>query len=429
MTTPTRDDDTEVPIMRNTRRRGSVTKIPLNFFGIPFGLAGLGELWTFAARYHDAPRIIADIVLLVSATVWLLVVSAYLRHLVFEHATLRKDLLDPIAAPFASLALITPVLLSAVGLYPHAETLGRALTDVFLCLTVLLGGWFTGQWIYGSLALDTFHPGYFLPTVAGGLVASAAAAAVGQQRLSEVMFGLGLICWIVMGSIILGRLLFRPMLPQALQPTLAIEIAPAAVASLAWFQIHGEQIDTVAAVLGGYGLLMVIAQLRLAPLYSRLPFMPSTWAFTFSWAAVATAVLVWLHATHVTGYVVWQYVVLAVISILIGGISARSVLAISRRQLLPAAVPVAPVDARARAAHDPPVRSPLKERPTCPRARRPRSPRVSPRIITTPTSAAGRCSTGKPVTRPHRPWSCCTGHRPARSCSAISSRCWRAVIT
>jgi tellurite resistance protein len=317
-------------------------KIPLNFFGMPFGLAGFGEFRAFVARYNDAPVAIADVALLTSAAVWLLVVVAYLRHLRSDGSALRNDLLDPIAAPFASLAVITPMLLCAVGLYPHAETAGRALTDIFLCLVVLSGGWFTGQWIYGSMDLDKLHPGYFLPTVAGGLVASACAAAVGQQRLAQVMFGFGLICWIVLGSIILGRLFFRPMLPAALQPTLAIEVAPAAVASLAWFEIHGEQIDMIAAALAGYGLLMVLAQLRLLPLYRRLPFMPSTWAFTFSWAAVGSTSLVWLQATRVTGYVVWQYVVVALISILIGGISIRTVVAISRGRLLPRAATVAP---------------------------------------------------------------------------------------
>ena len=45
------------------------------------------------------------------------------------------------------------------------------------------------------------------------------------------MFGYGMICWLILGSLIMGRLLFRPMLPAALVPTLAIEVAPAAVAS------------------------------------------------------------------------------------------------------------------------------------------------------------------------------------------------------
>ena len=134
------------------------------------------------------------------------------------------------------------------------------------------------------------------------------------------MFGFGIVSWLVMGSMILARLLFRPMLPAPLQPTLAIEVAPAAVASLAWFAIHGARVDLVTAFLAGYGLLMVIAQLRLVQLYRRLPFMPSTWAFTFSWASVATVTAIWLESSRVTGYRAWEYVVLAAITVLIAAI-------------------------------------------------------------------------------------------------------------
>lgn len=310
-------------------------KIPLNLFGIPFGLAGLAEAWTAAAGLQHAPRIVGEILMAVSAAAWLIVLGAYLRHLAGDRAVVVRDLLDPVAAPFASLAVITPMILAGQGLHPHAGAAGRILTDVFLVLTVLLGGWFTGQWIYGPLEPDRFHPGYFLPTVAGGLVGSAAAAAIGQHRLAEVMFGLGTVCWVVLGSIILGRLLFRPMLPAALQPTLAIEVAPAAVASLAWFEINGGRVDIVAAFLAGYGLLMVIAQLRLLPAFLRLPFMASTWAFTFSWSAVATVALIWLQEGHVAGYRVWQYLVLAAITLLVGGIAVRTVVAITRGRLLP----------------------------------------------------------------------------------------------
>ena len=310
-------------------------RIPLNFFGIGFGLAGLGEAWTTLAAAGAAPALVGELVLLLSAAAWLVVLLAYLRHVAAHPSVLRADLLDPVAAPFASLAVITPMLLAALGVHPHAPATGRVLTDVFLVLTVLLGGWFTGQWIYAPVDLDRFHPGYFLPTVAGGLIGSASAAIVGQQRLAQVMFGLGVVCWLVLGSIILGRLLFRPLLPAPLLPTLAIEVAPAAVASLAWFNLHGEDVDLVAAFLAGYGLLMVLAQLRLLPAFLRLPFAPSTWAFTFSWAAVATAGLVWLEAADVPGARAWQYVVITAITLLVGGIAVRTVVAVARRQFLP----------------------------------------------------------------------------------------------
>jgi len=326
-------------------------KIPMNLFAIPFGLAGLGEAWSVLSGEQHAPALVGNVILLISAACWLVLVAAHLRHLLTVSPSavgeISADLLDPVLAPFTSLVFITPILLASDGLFPQAAMPGRVVTDVFIALTVALGGWFVGQWFVEPLDLDRYHPGYFLPTVAGGLVASQAAALVGQQRLAEVLLGSGVISWIVVGSLIMGRLFFRPLLAPALRPTMAIEVAPAAVASLAWFAIHGPRIDMVIAFLGGYGALMVIAQLRLLPVYLRLTFMPSMWSFTFSWAAVAAAAIVWLQSAAPVGYRIWQYVIIAAVTALVGGIAIRTVIAISRHQLLPRppATPATPATA------------------------------------------------------------------------------------
>jgi tellurite resistance protein len=310
-------------------------RVPLNLFSIPFGLAGLGGSWLALADDGGMSRSVANGLFVVSAAVWLIVLGGYLSYLLSEPSAFRRDLLDPAGSPFASLAVITPMVLAAGGLYPYAPGAGRALLDAFLVLTVVLGAWFAGQWIYGTVPLELFHPGYFLPLVAGGLIGSAGAADVGQHRLAEVLFGLGVTAWIVYGSIIMGRLILGPPLPESLVPTLTIEVAPAAVASLAWFAIDGGRVDLLASVIAGYGLVMALAQLRLLPLYARLHFTPGTWAFTFSWAAVATTALLWINATRPSGYRMWEYVVIAAITALIGAIACRTVLAIARRQLLP----------------------------------------------------------------------------------------------
>ncbi|MFE2538799.1 SLAC1 family transporter [Actinacidiphila glaucinigra] len=312
--------------------------IPLNLFGMPFGLVGLADAWLTAAGAGRVPRGVGDALLILSAAVWVVVTVAYLNHALRNRALVR-DLTDQAAGPFASLCVIVPMVIAANGLHAHAETAGRVVVDVFLVLTVLLGAWFTGQWIYGRVDVDRFHPGYFLPTVAGGLLAAASAGAVGQQRLGQVMFGLGAVCWMILGSVIMGRLLFRPLPPPPLLPTLAIEVAPAAVASLAYFTLFTDSIDGVAAFLGGYGLLMVLAQLRLLPAYLKLPFMPSTWAFTFSWAAVAAVAIHWVERLHTPGAGAYTYALLAVITVLIGGIALRTLVALARRQLLPPAPP------------------------------------------------------------------------------------------
>ena len=67
-------------------------------------------------------------------------------------------------------------------------------------------------------------PGHFLPTAAGGLIGASAAAQVYLHALAEASFGVGAICWLLFASTILNRLFTRPALPNALVPTMAIEL-------------------------------------------------------------------------------------------------------------------------------------------------------------------------------------------------------------
>ncbi|GAA4150587.1 dicarboxylate transporter/tellurite-resistance protein TehA [Phytohabitans flavus] len=319
----------------------AAVRIPAYFFGIPFGLAGLGNTWIVAGRDGDVPTWIGNALLALAALTWLAVVVAYAAYALPRPRALVGDLVDPVAGAFVSLAVITPMLLAALGVAPHNLGVGRVLVDVFLVLTLVFGGWITGQWMYGRIDIDQIHPGYFLPTVAGGLIASAAASAVGQHTLANIMLGLGLICWFLLGSLILNRLFTRPPLPAALVPTLAIEVAPPALAALALFVRSGGRIDIWVTLASGYGLLLVLAQIRLLPLYLRLAFAPSLWALTFPWAAVATTALRWITGYEPPGHRVYTYLVLAAVSALIGGIAVWSIVAAARGRFLPPAAPPA----------------------------------------------------------------------------------------
>ena len=319
----------------------AAARIPPNFFGIPFGLAGLGNTWIVAGRDGDVPAWIGNALLALAALTWLAVVVAYAAYVLPRPRALVGDLVDPVAGAFVPLAVITPMLLAAQGVVPYDPDVGRVLVDVFLVLTLVFGGWITGQWIYGRIDIDQIHPGYFLPTVAGGFIASAAASAVGQRTLADIMLGLGFVCWLVLGSLILNRLFIRPPLPAQLVPTLAIEVAPSAVAVLALFARNGGRIDIWVMLVSGYGLLLVLAQIRLLPLYLRLNFASSFWAFTFSWSAVATTALHWITGGEPPGHRVYTYFVLAAISALIGGIAVRSIVAAARGRFLPPPAPPA----------------------------------------------------------------------------------------
>lgn len=76
-------------------------------------------------------------------------------------------------------------MLIGVALAPYHRGAGAAVFVTGLILTLLLGGWLTGGWILQDLTLAQWHPGYLLPTVAGGLIAAAGSASLGFNSLAN----------------------------------------------------------------------------------------------------------------------------------------------------------------------------------------------------------------------------------------------------
>ena len=199
-----------------------------NHFAIPFGPAGLAGTWLALADAGDVSPAIGEALLGISVLLWLTIGGGYVRKAIRHPAVIRSHLSDPVMSPFTALIVITPVLVSAEGVFRLAPSVGRDLVDVFVGLVLVLGGYLTAEWMMSTLTIDQIHPGDFLPTVAGGLLASLSASTVGQPGLGYALLGLGSICWIILVSIIMGRLVVRPLLPKPLIPTMAIEVAPAA---------------------------------------------------------------------------------------------------------------------------------------------------------------------------------------------------------
>lgn len=316
---------------RSAQRAPTARRVPFSWFSIPFGLAGLAGSWSYGADLGLAARPVSVALTAISATVWVVLLIAYLRG-ARRLATVAADVRDATTGPFAALVLLTPVLIlvQARGVAP---TVAKTVFDVIAILIVALAGHLIGQWTSTPLVLDQLHPGYFLPSVAGGYVGALAASTFGQHNLAWLLFGLASMSWVVLGAVVTGRLLLGPPLPAALVPTLAVQIAPPALATLAWLSLRGGRLDAVVYGLAGYGLLMIAAQLPLLAAYRQLPFTLSAWAFTFPVVAVGTAGMHWLALTHPVGPAVWQALLLIAVTLLVAGIGVRSLIAWRRGEL------------------------------------------------------------------------------------------------
>lgn len=304
--------------------------MPPNRFGIPLGLAGLATAWHAAgaklgtsAAIPGAIDILAAVVLLVVG--WLYAVQGPRR--------VVADLRDPVQAPFVAVPAITGMMLAA-ALASVAFAAGRVLVVIFLALTIGVGSYLVGWWIGGDADQVSVHPGYYLPTVAGGLVGVITLSEVHLRGLAEAAFGVGVLSWVLLGSVVLNRLVTARALPASLQPVTAIELAPPALAGVAWFALASHGTDLVAYAIGGYLVLMALVQVRLLPRYLKLRFSPGFWAFTFSYAIAVTLALEWIARTNPPGATGYAIGAITAITVFIGAIAVRTVIAVARGQFL-----------------------------------------------------------------------------------------------
>jgi tellurite resistance protein len=315
-------------------------RIPPNRFGVPLGLAGLATAWHAAGpKLGTSPAVPGAIDILAAAVLvilgWLYAAQGARRVL--------ADLRDPVQSPFVAVPAITAMMLAA-ALAGVAFTAGRVLVVIFLAVTIGTGGWLGGRWIAGDGDQASVHPGYYLPTVAGGLVGVITLTQVHLRGLAEAAFGIGIVSWLLLGSVVLNRLITARALPAALQPVTAIELAPPALAAVAWFALAGRGIDLIASAIGGYLVLMALVQVRLIPQYLKLRFSPGFWAFTFSYAIAITCALEWITRTNPPGATAYAICAITAITAFIAAIAARTVIALARGQFLaqPADIPPSP---------------------------------------------------------------------------------------
>jgi tellurite resistance protein len=144
---------------------------------------------------------------------------------------------------------------------------------------------------------------------------------MGFADLSWMMFGVGVLLWLMVAPLLLNRLIAGPPLPPPLKPTIAIFLAPPAVAALALVALTGDPRGP-ALIFTGVALLMAAVLISLAGEIARVPFAMPWWGTTFPAAAFAAMLLAqgfpaWLcwpallAATALTGWVAWRTALLA----------------------------------------------------------------------------------------------------------------------
>ena len=150
-----------------------------------------------------------------------------------------------------------------------------------------------------------------------------------------MVFGLavGLFFTVPLFTLIFSRLLFEEPLPDALQPSLMILVAPFAVGTSAYVVTTG-QVDVFAQSLFALTLFMLAVLIgRLRYLVACCPFRVSWWAVSFPLAAAAIASLRIASALPGKLTATVAVVLLAVATFVIAGLLIRTLVGLGRGEL------------------------------------------------------------------------------------------------
>lgn len=268
---------------------------PISFFAVVMGLTGLTLAWEKAAAVLGYPVIISQILLIISASAFLIIVLTYATKAKKHPHAIIEEFHHPIKMSFFPAFSIGLLLMSIATLH-MSEQLSLYLWSVGCTVHLGFTLYALGQWLHHpKFKVPHSTPAWFIPVV-GNILVPIAGVEHGFIELSWFFFSIGLIYWIILKTLIFNRMFFHEPLPQKLLPTLFILIAPPAVGFISYTKLNGE-LDNFARILFYTAMFLVLLLLSQLPKFLNIKFFMSWWAYSFPLAASTIAALNMYHFT------------------------------------------------------------------------------------------------------------------------------------
>lgn len=270
----------------------SLARFPVSWFASVMGLSGLTLVWQRVGEQLLPGWPVAPVLFAATLALFLVLAATYAAKIVRHPQAVREELAHPVKLSFFAAFSVSLILLGTAGLH-YAPAAAHATWVVGSGLHLLFTFHVMSSWIHHEhYEIQHINPAWFIPVV-GNILVPIAGVPLGYGEVAWFFFSIGIVFWGVLLAIIFYRTLFHTPLPGKLLPTLFILIAPPAAGFLAYQQLNGGELDTLARVLYYIGLFLTLLLLTQARHFLRLPFFLSWWAYSFPLAAITTATLVY----------------------------------------------------------------------------------------------------------------------------------------
>jgi tellurite resistance protein len=266
--------------------------LPVGLFGSVMGLTGLSVAWRLAHMRYGVPARIADAIGIIAVVTFVALTIGYLVKLATATEAVKSEFRHPVAGNLFGTLLISLLLLPII-LAPVSLRLAQGMWIVGAIGMFAFAWMIVTRWMSDRQQVAHATPAWIVPVV-GLLDVPLALPYLGLPPLQGVMaasLAIGLFFAVPLFTLIFSRLLFEPPLPDGLQPTLLILVAPFAV-GMSTYVVTTGAVDMFAEALFALTLFMLAVLLnRMRYLLACCPFRVSWWAVSFPLAASAIVAL------------------------------------------------------------------------------------------------------------------------------------------
>lgn len=309
-----------------------LARLPVGIFGISVGLFGLLGAWRRVAAYgwSGASDVVAFLTWPVGS-VWILSMLLYAIKCIRYPQAVRGEFLHPVQGSLQALLPLS-LLLAVIQFNRPGQGVWLALALLAMALHLVIAVRVVSILSTGRMPANAVTPALYLPVVGGALVGGMTLATLGYPGWGAMLFGTGLSGWALLEARILSRL-FEGQMPAALRPTVGVELAPPAIATLTAAVIWPQLPADVLMIGLGVAIAPFVGVMARYRWWSQVPFSVGFWSFSFPLAALASAII---EAMHRGGWPSWIGIAaLLAASVVIAFLALRTAIILLQGRFLP----------------------------------------------------------------------------------------------
>lgn len=268
-------------------------EIPISVFTVSLGTAGVAGAWATMGREWTGLNLEvgAFVFGLLSALIWSFGTVCYMLKMIFQWPRFRAEWMNPIAMNVFPAWSMTLLSLSITALSANA-LLAEAIWWVATPVQFLLALIIATRWVLNTRLLAQMTPHMFLPVVGLALI-PIAGTALGFRDIGALFFGVSLVFWIVLFTILMHRIFFVGRLPPKLVPSMFLSIAPPSLIGLAFYGLNSSSMGIFGKGIFGVASFFILLLLAFRFSITSVPFSMSWWAYTFPFASYSSLAIRW----------------------------------------------------------------------------------------------------------------------------------------